>query len=130
VQSTGSPWYNWVMDQKDFSGGKCADEQPKFHTLQLFVWQTPAKELLIDIYEAGAAHARIIKDVASTHITSGKGEHLELYAFDGETNAPETKSLGTWTVIWDMPERCRLERPCVIVEGACIDLVKFVQARS
>ena len=99
---------------------------PKFVTLQLFVWRGPEDDAIVqDIMETGVAFAHVLKDMASERITRADGERVELRAYDAEMN-----DLGKWPLVWDMPTRCRKERPCVVVDSAPIDMVAFVKARS
>ena len=102
----------------------------KFHTLQLFVYRSAdADAPIVDIAETDAARAHVLKDVASEYITQGAGHRLELHAYDRPPTEQWTK-LGTWPVVWELPARCRNERPCVLVDGKAVDLVRFVQSRS
>lgn len=108
------------------------DNTVKFHTLQLFVWSGPGDDaMIVDILEAGAAFAYVLKDFATDKLTLGTGLRVELHAYDGVPGgASDAKELGKWDVVWDMPARCRKERPCIVVDGAPVDMARFAQDRA
>lgn len=106
-------------------------DSAKFHTLQLFVWRSTDPESTLDgISEAGAKYAHVLSDIAANKLTLGAGHRLELRAYDRAPTDAGCMELGKWDVVWELPPRCRKERPCIVVDDVPVDMVRFVQQRA